>query len=250
MLFSPLLPVHISAGIVGILSGTAAMSFRKGSPRHALAGKIFVIAMMTMSSSAVYLAFMKHQMGNVLGGTFAFYLVTTAWLTAKRGDRETSRPREVHRWSSRWDALFHGFCDAAGSRGGYSHAHARRRLRSKAHRAPSLAHVLWPVRRHGILFSGTAAGLSRLAARIARVVCTRSAAARVADFLAVSRLVHSHLPEKATRGPVGSFLMSCKNSAVIPSREVTRNLFDLCRSCLSPAGCRFYLEPAIKRRTP
>jgi hypothetical protein len=90
MLFSPLLPVHISAGVVGILSGTAAMSFRKGSPRHALAGKIFVIAMMTMSSSAVYLAFMKHQMGNVLGGTFAFYLVTTAWLTAKRGDGGTS----------------------------------------------------------------------------------------------------------------------------------------------------------------
>jgi len=90
MVFSPLLPVHLSAGVVGILSGTAAMSFRKGSPRHALAGRIFVIAMVTMSSSAVYLAFMKHQMGNVLGGTFAFYLVTTAWLTAKRGDRETS----------------------------------------------------------------------------------------------------------------------------------------------------------------
>jgi hypothetical protein len=90
MLVSPLLPVHISAGVVGILSGTAAMSFRKGSPRHALAGKVFVIAMMTMSSSAVYLALTKHQMGNVLGGTFAFYLVTTAWLTARRGDGETS----------------------------------------------------------------------------------------------------------------------------------------------------------------
>jgi len=89
MLVSPLLPVHISAGVVGILSGTAAMSFRKGSPRHALAGKVFVIAMMTMSSSAVYLALTKHQMGNVLGGTFAFYLVTTAWLTARRGDGET-----------------------------------------------------------------------------------------------------------------------------------------------------------------
>jgi uncharacterized membrane protein len=58
------------------------MSFRKGSPRHTLAGKVFVIAMMTMSSSALYLAFMKHQIGNVLGGTFALYLVTTAWLTA------------------------------------------------------------------------------------------------------------------------------------------------------------------------
>src|SRR5437867_11307834 len=90
MLCSPLLPVHITTGAVGILSGTAAMSFRKGSPRHALAGKIFVIAMMTMASSAVYLAFMKHQMGNVLGGTFAVYLMTTAWLTAKRGDGETS----------------------------------------------------------------------------------------------------------------------------------------------------------------
>src|SRR5438093_11423131 len=89
MLFSPLLPVHISAGVVGILSGSAAMSFRKGSPRHALAGKVFVIAMMTMSSSAVYLALTKHQMGNVLGGTFTFYLVTTAWLTARRRDGET-----------------------------------------------------------------------------------------------------------------------------------------------------------------
>jgi hypothetical protein len=90
MPFSLLLAVHISAGVVGILSGGAAMSFRKGSPRHALAGKIFVMAMLTMSSSGVYLAFMKHQMGNVLGGTFAFYLVTTAWLTARRVDGETS----------------------------------------------------------------------------------------------------------------------------------------------------------------
>jgi hypothetical protein len=33
---------------------------------------------------------MKHQLGNVLGGTFTFYLVTTAWVTARRGDGETS----------------------------------------------------------------------------------------------------------------------------------------------------------------
>jgi hypothetical protein len=90
MPFSPLLPVHISAGIVGILAGTAALSFRKGSSRHALAGEVFVISMLILSSSAVFLAIMKHQMGNVLGGTFAFYLVTTAWLTARRRDGETS----------------------------------------------------------------------------------------------------------------------------------------------------------------
>jgi len=84
----PFLVLHIS-GIVGILAGAAAMSFRKGSPRHALAGKIFVVAMLTLGASAVYLALMKHQLGNVLGGTFAFYLVATAWATARRGDRET-----------------------------------------------------------------------------------------------------------------------------------------------------------------
>ncbi len=85
-----LLPLHVSAGIVGILSGTAAMSFRKGSPRHALAGKVFVISMLTMAASAVYLAFMKHQNNNDGGGVLTFYLVATAWVTAKRRDGETS----------------------------------------------------------------------------------------------------------------------------------------------------------------
>jgi hypothetical protein len=85
-----LLPLHVSAGIVGILSGTAAMSFRKGSPRHALAGKVFVISMLTMAVSAVYLAVLKHQNNNVGGGVLTFYLVATAWVTAKRRDGETS----------------------------------------------------------------------------------------------------------------------------------------------------------------
>jgi hypothetical protein len=33
MLYSPLLPVHITGGVVGILSGAAALAFRKCSPR-------------------------------------------------------------------------------------------------------------------------------------------------------------------------------------------------------------------------
>ncbi len=88
--FSSILVLHISAGMVGILSGTAAMSFRKGPARHAQAGKVFVIAMLTMAASAVYLALMKHQPNNVGGGILTFYLVGTAWLTARRRDGETS----------------------------------------------------------------------------------------------------------------------------------------------------------------
>jgi len=90
MLYSPLLPVHIAGGVVGIVSGSAAMSFRKGSARHALAGKVFVAAMLIMAASAVYLAVVKHQMNNVGGGILTFYLVGTAWLTARRKDGETS----------------------------------------------------------------------------------------------------------------------------------------------------------------
>ncbi len=89
--FSAILVLHISAGIIGILSGTAAMSFRKGSPRHALAGKVFVASMLIMAAAAVYLAILKHQPNDVGGGILTFYLVGTAWLTARRRDGETSR---------------------------------------------------------------------------------------------------------------------------------------------------------------
>jgi uncharacterized membrane protein len=91
MTFSPILAIHISGGMAGMLSGTAALIFRKGSPRHALAGKVFVASMLTMAAAAVYLAAQKHQNDNIGGGILTFYLILTAWLTAKRGDGQTSK---------------------------------------------------------------------------------------------------------------------------------------------------------------
>jgi uncharacterized membrane protein len=91
MAYSPTLLVHILGGTVGLLSGTAAMSFRKGSARHVLAGKIFVASMLTMAIGAVYLAIVKHQSNNIGGGIFTFYLILTAWLTARRADGETNK---------------------------------------------------------------------------------------------------------------------------------------------------------------
>jgi len=91
MAYSPILIVHICGGTLGLLSGTAAMSFRKGSPRHMLAGKVFVASMLTMAVFAVYLAIVRHQSGNIGGGILTFYLIGTAWLTARRRDGETSR---------------------------------------------------------------------------------------------------------------------------------------------------------------
>jgi hypothetical protein len=90
MHYSPMLLVHICAGTVGLFSGTAALSFRKGTHRHILAGRIFVASMLTMAVGAVYLAIVKHQPNNIGGGIITFYLIGTAWLTARRKEGETS----------------------------------------------------------------------------------------------------------------------------------------------------------------
>jgi hypothetical protein len=91
MSYSPTLIVHILGGVVGLVSGTAAMVFRKGSPRHVLAGKVFVASTLTMGAFAAYLATVRHQPNNIGGGILTVYLVGTAWLTARRRDGETSR---------------------------------------------------------------------------------------------------------------------------------------------------------------
>ena len=83
---SPLLLLHIVAGTFGMLSGYVAVSLLKGSRRHGLAGNVFVISMLILSASGVYLALMKSQPGNILGGTLTFYLVATAWMKARRSD--------------------------------------------------------------------------------------------------------------------------------------------------------------------
>ena len=90
MAYSPILIVHICGGTLGLLSGTAAMSFRKGSPRHVLAGKVFVASMLTMAAFAAYLAIVRHQPNNIGGGILTFYL--SDW--NGRVDRQAQRRRD------------------------------------------------------------------------------------------------------------------------------------------------------------
>jgi hypothetical protein len=86
---SPLLLFHICAGTVGMLAGFAAVSFQKGSRWHRVTGNAFVVSMLGLSASGVYLALLKHQTGNVLGGALTFYLVATAWGIARRTETHT-----------------------------------------------------------------------------------------------------------------------------------------------------------------
>jgi hypothetical protein len=91
MTYSPLLLVHIAAGMVATLFGTVALLVRKGSPLHRRTGDIFVLSMMAMAGSGGYLALMKSQRFNVFAGVFTFYLVATAALTVMRRRKETAR---------------------------------------------------------------------------------------------------------------------------------------------------------------
>jgi hypothetical protein len=86
MLHSPILLLHIASGTLGMLSGFVAVFLRKGSRRHGIAGNVFVVTMLSLGATGAYLAVLKSQPGNVLGGMLTFYLVATAWLTARRRD--------------------------------------------------------------------------------------------------------------------------------------------------------------------
>jgi hypothetical protein len=82
--------LHIASGTSGILSGFAASFFRKGSRRHALAGNVFVVSMLLLSATGASMALLRHEPGNVMGGALTFYMVATAWITARREGAGTS----------------------------------------------------------------------------------------------------------------------------------------------------------------
>jgi uncharacterized membrane protein len=82
---SPLLLIHISGAVIGLLSGAMAMFFRKGSGLHGAAGSVFFVSMMCMSSTGAYVAwFDRPNKANFVVATLTFYLVTTAWRAARR----------------------------------------------------------------------------------------------------------------------------------------------------------------------
>ncbi|MGB9233800.1 MAG: DUF2306 domain-containing protein [Terriglobales bacterium] len=77
--------LHVIAGTIALFAGIVAMSSRKGSSAHRVAGTVFFVSMLVMAVFADYLAVaIPEQMPNLFIGTFTIYLVATAWLTVRR----------------------------------------------------------------------------------------------------------------------------------------------------------------------
>ena len=249
---SPILLLHILAGTLGMLSGFVAVFLRKGSRRHGIAGKVFVIAMLSLSASGVYLAIMKSQPGNILGGTLTFYLVGTAWMTARRTDN--AEPG-IFDWGAllvvlavaasqitfgleaafrdgaqvRLSAvalLFHGFSGSARGHRGRSHAGAQRHFRRTTDRTASLAHVLCAVHRRIVHLSGAATHIPRDITKNGSPLFPEFPATAVNDFLDAPGSLHKRIQieidgyggpfpgEKSRAHPYGSAGWYCSKNLI------------------------------------
>ena len=103
---TPLIGFHILAGSIALLAGAAAMVVRKGARWHLLTGNAFVVSMLGMAASGSLIGFSRGQPLNGMMGMLTAYLVSTAWLTARRRDGKT-RPID-------WALLFVPLAVAAG----------------------------------------------------------------------------------------------------------------------------------------
>lgn len=72
-----IVPVHIVAGALSLLSGAAAAVLRKSSPAHVLTGKVFVASMLLMSGTGAIVAFFRPEGASVVAGLLTFYAVLT-----------------------------------------------------------------------------------------------------------------------------------------------------------------------------
>jgi hypothetical protein len=79
-----LLPIHIIAGLVGLIAGAIALSVRKGAKLHRKSGMIFVYAMLVVSITGTVMGALLSEMAAVIPGALSFYLVLNSWLTVRR----------------------------------------------------------------------------------------------------------------------------------------------------------------------
>jgi hypothetical protein len=75
--------VHMVAGGFAIILGFITLFARKGAPLHRRIGNGFVVAMLTLAITGVAMAAWQRDIGTVIGGSLATYLVSTGMITVQ-----------------------------------------------------------------------------------------------------------------------------------------------------------------------
>lgn len=83
------IPIHVAAGLVAILAGSAAVAAPKGGRLHARAGNAFFAAMLLLGITASLLEPNRTPPGSPVGGIMVCYFVATSWVAARRRDGRT-----------------------------------------------------------------------------------------------------------------------------------------------------------------
>lgn len=89
-----LLPIHIVAAGLGLVSGAVALSAAKGGRLHRASGTLFAYAIFAMCGTAVAIAVVKGQVVNVMAGSMTAYLVFTG-VTTVRPPSPGSRRQDI-----------------------------------------------------------------------------------------------------------------------------------------------------------
>ena len=76
---------HIIGGVLTLAFGVIAMFVVKGSRLHRAAGTMFCGSMLVLATTGLVIALGgDRNMGNIMGGLTALYMVLTAWATVRR----------------------------------------------------------------------------------------------------------------------------------------------------------------------
>ncbi|WDE05041.1 hypothetical protein SG34_027700 [Thalassomonas viridans] len=95
MTFPPLVLIHFLAGSVGILAGFMVFALPKYSPSHKVAGKTFLIAMLVLGLTSIYVAYIRTIFLSLINGIFICYLVASSWMAIKRKPGSTGYFEQV-----------------------------------------------------------------------------------------------------------------------------------------------------------
>ncbi|MBD8526420.1 DUF2306 domain-containing protein [Pseudomarimonas arenosa] len=80
----PMLYLHIVGGLLAILAGALALMARKGGVLHRRSGRVFGLAMLLMTASALLIAtYLRPNPGNIIAASLTGYLVLSGIMTVR-----------------------------------------------------------------------------------------------------------------------------------------------------------------------